>query len=798
MRELNETTISNLSRRYPKGTTLDVSIKRIKPFAAFVSVDEGVKGIIRIREMSWGAEPEHPRDVLSVGQRVKVVVLGVDRNLPRLELSLRQAERDPWQDINQRYKPGQVVRCRLTGLLQKGAFLELEPALAGFVPLHEVCDPAPEQIEKVLWSGDTVEAIITHMNHDERRIELSIKQHLRALARERQLAFCDNFLKKEDDGRASLGELLSDEGRRALINFLHRQEPSDDASVEAAEVANAAGPSVLAGKLRRILIADDDSSFRTSLQRLLRRLGHEVTAVDSGSKAVSLCAEQEFDLLLIDLGFPSGSIDGLQAIRSIVAVRPSLPVIVITGLGLSSSYKQTVADAGAVGARGVLLKPVDLSSLYNLMAAITEGRNACSEEYLAESGTENAIAPDALAGAGLAQGNFLSSIRHELAELQQQTGASACVIFQLTPSSREVRVLMHAGSALKGYEEHKYTLRATPVLELIRYGKEVFETDTTLNPQKFRYLNLLDFQSCMGVPVKSLGRAEYGLFLFHPQKGHFIASHLRKARVSAKLIGAVIAREEAEQLVQRVQPFVFAGQIGSVLIHELNNRLGSTSNFTKTLKVDHAAIEKDPTRAMDPQLRHRMQKCLQDLENNHRSVEKMMGLFMGLMNKERRELVDINESLRRVRNLLAPIAERDRVEIRLKLEDDLPPTLAIGVWLEQVFVNVALNAIQNTNLARGEGELVVETRFVGHQEQLPLQVRFADTGPGIHGQHVENIFELGFSTRPEGTGLGLFTSKRLVEALRGRISVEKSVMMVGTTFLIELPLVVPSVERSAP
>ncbi|MCA1634094.1 MAG: hypothetical protein LC802_10360 [Acidobacteria bacterium] len=145
-------------------------------------------------------------------------------------------------------------------------------------------------------------------------------------------------------------------------------------------------------------------------------------------------------------------------------------------------------------------------------------------------------------------------------------------------------------------------------------------------------------------------------------------------------------------------------------------------------------------------------------------------------------------------SVLEPVAKMHHVEIFADLEEELPATVAVSSWLEQAFVNVMLNAIQNIHLSQGGGELDVQSRFMKHDGALAIQVLFTDNGPGIHGQHLEHIFDLGFSTRQEGTGLGLFTTRGLVEAMGGKISVCESVMLVGTTFLIELPLLVPSVE----
>jgi signal transduction histidine kinase len=380
-------------------------------------------------------------------------------------------------------------------------------------------------------------------------------------------------------------------------------------------------------------------------------------------------------------------------------------------------------------------------------------------------------------------------------KLQRETEATACMLFHMTSDTRVVRVLVNTGTPLTGYDTNKYTLQATPVQEVIKQRIEVFEEDTSRNPQKFKYLNLINYSSCIGVPVDSFGQTRYGVFLFHDEKGHFTQEHLRQARVATRFIGAIIDRGEVENVVRRVQPLVFAGQIGSTLIHELNNRLGSVLNYAETLLVEHETLEKDVSAAMDPRFRNRIRTCVANLENNARGMEKITSLYLGLMSVGTREVVSVNETVQRALSVLAPVAERNHVEILTELEEGLPVTVAVGSWLEQAFVNVALNAIQNISLSKTEGELVVQTRFAKHDETLSIQVLFIDNGPGIHAQHLEHIFNLGFSTRTEGTGLGLFTTRGIIEALSGKIRVQTSIMLVGTTFLVELPLIVPSVEE---
>ncbi|MFQ5352036.1 MAG: ATP-binding protein, partial [Candidatus Binatia bacterium] len=105
-----------------------------------------------------------------------------------------------------------------------------------------------------------------------------------------------------------------------------------------------------------------------------------------------------------------------------------------------------------------------------------------------------------------------------------------------------------------------------------------------------------------------------------------------------------------------------------------------------------------------------------------------------------------------------------------------------------VFLNVMQNAVQQMAATPNKGgTLSISTACRDGKTGRRVQIRFQDTGPGIHKRLWEKVFSLGFSTRQGGTGLGLFIARSLVESLGGRILVEQSVIPIGTTFLVELP-----------
>jgi two-component system sensor histidine kinase HydH len=172
-------------------------------------------------------------------------------------------------------------------------------------------------------------------------------------------------------------------------------------------------------------------------------------------------------------------------------------------------------------------------------------------------------------------------------------------------------------------------------------------------------------------------------------------------------------------------------------------------------------------------------------------LKRAVTLFRELIRAEQEETVDVNQVLQRSVLLLRPIARRHRVRIELEPAPGLPPVTASAVRLQQIFVNLMLNAVQHTAIKmqhwpEGRGSLQISTAW---EQELtrPVQVRFTDNGPGIHRQLWEKIFALGFSTRPQGTGLGLFIARSLVASMDGTICVEQSPVPSGATLVVQLP-----------
>jgi|GEM_PF-606085 len=789
-----ESSQHELEKKYHKGNIVSGHVSRLLSYGAEVRLEDGTEGIIRNRELLWDREPSDPSEILKQGQPVKALVIALDRKRGRLELSLRQAERDPWANIEQQYKIGGVVRGRVMRLRPKGAYVELDLGVEGFIPLGKVSTEPVEHIDQVLLVGDVVEGIVNRLDRYERRVELSIKEHLEKLERAKEEAGYREYTAQANKRWATLGESLHRNDLQALVRLLsepHRQT-NEYKSRESLD-----GESKVAC-IQKILLVDDDDDFRISLERVLKRLGYQVETAETGEGALLLFSANEYDLVLMDLGLP-GKIDGLKATQRILAYKPAVPVVIVTGIDWIERHMTALEEARAVGARSALLKPVDLQRLQDIIKAIAENRDAWPTTQAPEPVGGSVGFLDRLSDMTPSHDELYQVIQGMLLELKTTTGAMACVLFHMLLATREVRIYAHTGVSLGQYEAAKYTLHATPIDTVIREGRQLYEPDISHNPFRFHHLRqLLDFRSCIGVPVKTFGQTQYGLFLFHPKNGHFTIGHLQQAVITAGRLGTAIAWQEVGRAIQRVQPLILIGQLGAVLAHEINNKLTSISNYAQLLKLHHAQLEDDPTTALQPWLRDEMGASVDSLLDASRTMQGLSQLFVNFIRKEKYEALNINDIVLRTMRLLEPVALRSKVRMIPFLGEQIPSTLGIGVRLEQVFANVMLNAIQQTGLAKGGGELIIRTSFEPQESQdgrPPIKVRFTDSGPGIHCQHLDKIFAMGFSTRPEGTGLGLFITMELVKSLGGRISVEDSVVLVGTTFLVELPLIIPSREE---
>lgn len=150
------------------------TVMRFTDYGAFVDLG-GIDGLLHISEISWG-KLKHPKEVLKIGDRVKVMILSMNREKGKISLGLKQTTPEPWSVINENYETGQVVKGKVVQIKEYGAFVELEPGLDGLVHISEVANKRVSNIADELEIGQEVEAKILDIDTERKRISLSLKQ----------------------------------------------------------------------------------------------------------------------------------------------------------------------------------------------------------------------------------------------------------------------------------------------------------------------------------------------------------------------------------------------------------------------------------------------------------------------------------------------------------------------------------------------------------------------------------------------------------------------------------------------
>ncbi len=156
------------------GKTYTGRVTSLADFGAFVNVN-GADGLVHLSELSWD-RVQHPREVLEVGQEVKVKVINVDREKKRIGLSIRALADDPWKTRVQKFSVGQLVEGVITRLTKFGAFARLEGDIEGLIHISEIADHRIEHPKEVLKEGEVRTLRIIRIDTDQHRIGLSLRK----------------------------------------------------------------------------------------------------------------------------------------------------------------------------------------------------------------------------------------------------------------------------------------------------------------------------------------------------------------------------------------------------------------------------------------------------------------------------------------------------------------------------------------------------------------------------------------------------------------------------------------------
>lgn len=166
----------SVAERFPTGQRMQGKIASVTDYGAFIELEPGVEGLVHVSEMTWSKRMKHPSKLVNVGDNVEVEVLGVDPKNRRISLGMKQTQPNPWETLPERFHIGDRVRGRVRNLTDFGAFVEVEDGVDGLVHVSDISwNKRIKHPGEVLKKGQEIEAVITNIDIDNRRLSLSIK-----------------------------------------------------------------------------------------------------------------------------------------------------------------------------------------------------------------------------------------------------------------------------------------------------------------------------------------------------------------------------------------------------------------------------------------------------------------------------------------------------------------------------------------------------------------------------------------------------------------------------------------------
>jgi small subunit ribosomal protein S1 len=175
-REIRQARKSEFFASIEEGMICDGQVVNLAEFGAFVDIG-GIEGLVHLSEMSW-KRIQNPSDLLQRGDQIKVQVINVDQERQRVALSMKRLEPDPWSQIEDLYRVGQLVEAEITRLTKFGAFARVddEYQLEGLIHISELAEDRVEQARDVVKPGDRITVRIIRLDPEQRQVGLSLRQ----------------------------------------------------------------------------------------------------------------------------------------------------------------------------------------------------------------------------------------------------------------------------------------------------------------------------------------------------------------------------------------------------------------------------------------------------------------------------------------------------------------------------------------------------------------------------------------------------------------------------------------------
>jgi len=537
-----------------------------------------------------------------------------------------------------------------------------------------------------------------------------------------------------------------------------------------------------------VLVIDDEPGVIQVCQRLLERAGFHVLAISQSTEGLELLERVHVDLLLVDIRMPE--VNGFQVIDQARRRHPDLAVVVMTGFGTV----ETAIEALSRGADGLILKPFAGAELVQSVDRALQ-ENQRKRDILRLQALRPLF--------DITETLFTET---DLEKLQELVLDSICShlhcdhagLYQRMPGEAQVHLVAGRGNPIS---EKSAGLENGILSRADTWSMPVsVSRDGPGEPEMQEILAQQGLGSVMVVPVsfKERGSGALGdlspveeshprnrsLFLAARSNGEVVFQQsdfemfvilarqadtaLENARLHTELLANLRQLEESQRALIQAEKLATAGRLTASIAHEINNPLQAVQNCLHL--AGRRALSED-------QRQYYLRMAQAEMERLMNTVQRMLDFYRpGAVD---RKPEDMNELVKRVMSLMERQFNERGITLHIKLAKRLPQVLVVGDQIQQVFLNLVLNAME---VMPTGGELFVEVQTTKKEVEVTIE----DTGPGISAGERQRIFEPFVSTKEDGMGLGLAVSYGIIAAHGGSLELTSGRGR-GACFRVSLP-----------
>lgn len=176
IKQLNDETWFEEANRAAKEDFVLGKVVKLMDYGAFIVLKNGLEGLVHINEISWTKKIKNPARVLEVGQEVKLKVIDIQRDTHKLSFSIRQTEKNPWQDLAKNYSVGDILELPIASISEFGIFLTAKEGIDGLVHVSDISWTESARFSEKYKLGDKIKVKVLDINSKEGRFSLGIKQ----------------------------------------------------------------------------------------------------------------------------------------------------------------------------------------------------------------------------------------------------------------------------------------------------------------------------------------------------------------------------------------------------------------------------------------------------------------------------------------------------------------------------------------------------------------------------------------------------------------------------------------------